>query len=478
MNAVLKETLDEGREDLKAGSEDDNLLGIFDLCYGTAQEMEEILHKIRPNDGRWTTKARVYLFLKGPLFSYRRGKRGHMMSAQRHALSQCLEVLNMNHNSRLDGKIEQLVRNGHDTKLSFEGLTEQIRSLRETSTLLSDNDPLRNQISETLGRLEQTASLIRSSSILETLRFQEMKERYNSLNKAHRGTFSWLLGTGSTDVGSDPGSSSICQPEQQELLLHERKRFIDWLETGTRIFHISGKLGSGKSTLMKFICEHAETQTHLRAWCEGKPAGNPAGKKLIRGTFFFWNEGCRIQRSRLGFIRAILYSILTQSPELEPLLFKPARDKDLFDFDYAFRRLMERDDIYDKHRIAIFIDALDECDGGTDRQQLTKELEDWASLRPQDLKICVSSREHSDVGRAFQAYPRITLQNHNQHGILSFVRDTLGMKDIYIQKATVDQRSRFEERIARESEGIFLWSKLVVDEVLRNIEYGYSLQDI
>ncbi|RAH81375.1 hypothetical protein BO86DRAFT_100983 [Aspergillus japonicus CBS 114.51] len=124
-----------------------------------------------------------------------------------------------------------------------------------------------------------------------------MKERYNSLNEAHRGTLSWLLGTGSTDIGSDPGSSSICQPGQQEPLLHERKRFIDWLETGTRISHISRKLGSGKSTLMKFICEHPETQTHLRAWCEGNPAGdpagNPAGKKLIRGTFFFWKEGSR-----------------------------------------------------------------------------------------------------------------------------------------------------------------------------------------
>ncbi|RAH71429.1 uncharacterized protein BO66DRAFT_470569 [Aspergillus aculeatinus CBS 121060] len=385
-------------------------------------------------------------------------------------------MLNRKHDLELDEKIEQLVKNGHDTTLSLEGLAAQISSLSETSTLITDKDPLQKQILETLERLEQTATLIRTKSILELLRSQEVGERYNSLNNAHEGTFSWLLGTGSTDDGSDPESSSTGQPEQRESLLQEREGFIRWLETGTKIFHISGKLGSGKSTLMKFICEHPDTQTHLSAWCKGTPAGDPAGKKLIRGKFFFWNEGSRTQKSRLGFIRAILYSILTQSPELEPLLFGSAHGEDVLDFDYAFGRLMTLDNIYADHRIAIFIDALDECGTRTDREQLIKELEVWASLRPHDLKICVSSREPSDVGRDSQAYPRITLQNHNHHGILSFVRDTLRMKDIYIQKAALYQRKAIEKRIARESEGIFLWSKLAVEGFLRNIEYGYDLQ--
>jgi hypothetical protein len=39
-----------------------------------------------------------------------------------------------------------------------------------------------------------------------------------------------------------------------------------WLSSGNGIYHISGKLGSGKSTLMKFLCEHKRTKAELQNW--------------------------------------------------------------------------------------------------------------------------------------------------------------------------------------------------------------------
>jgi hypothetical protein len=47
---------------------------------------------------------------------------------------------------------------------------------------------------------------------------------------------------------------------------HAREVFINWLSSGEGIFHISGKLGSGKSTLMKFLFSHCRTKTELRKW--------------------------------------------------------------------------------------------------------------------------------------------------------------------------------------------------------------------
>jgi tRNA A37 threonylcarbamoyladenosine biosynthesis protein TsaE len=48
-----------------------------------------------------------------------------------------------------------------------------------------------------------------------------------------------------------------------------REKFTDWLSS-TRalfpIFHISGKLGSGKSTLMKYLCCHSRTMEELEKW--------------------------------------------------------------------------------------------------------------------------------------------------------------------------------------------------------------------
>jgi hypothetical protein len=48
-----------------------------------------------------------------------------------------------------------------------------------------------------------------------------------------------------------------------------KEALLNWLSSGTGIFHISGKLGSGKSTLMKFICEHESTAAMLRQWAGG-----------------------------------------------------------------------------------------------------------------------------------------------------------------------------------------------------------------
>lgn len=44
------------------------------------------------------------------------------------------------------------------------------------------------------------------------------------------------------------------------------KGFIEWLSSSDGIFHISGKMGSGKSKLMRFLYEHPETTYELNQW--------------------------------------------------------------------------------------------------------------------------------------------------------------------------------------------------------------------
>ena len=46
--------------------------------------------------------------------------------------------------------------------------------------------------------------------------------------------------------------------------------FEDWLLHGQGVFHISGKPGSGKSTLMKMLCSHRRTASALRKWAGEK----------------------------------------------------------------------------------------------------------------------------------------------------------------------------------------------------------------
>ncbi|KAL5331546.1 hypothetical protein ACEPPN_001080 [Leptodophora sp. 'Broadleaf-Isolate-01'] len=49
----------------------------------------------------------------------------------------------------------------------------------------------------------------------------------------------------------------------------QREKWTNWLSSGNGIFHIAGKLGSGKSTLMKFLCSHPQTKVALQKWADG-----------------------------------------------------------------------------------------------------------------------------------------------------------------------------------------------------------------
>lgn len=76
--------------------------------------------------------------------------------------------------------------------------------------------------------------------------FEDMHYRYQSIDRPFGDTFEWIF-----DLD---GRSA------------EAVKFTKWLSSGDGIFHICGKLGSGKSTLMKKLCGHDRTRTELEKW--------------------------------------------------------------------------------------------------------------------------------------------------------------------------------------------------------------------
>jgi hypothetical protein len=70
----------------------------------------------------------------------------------------------------------------------------------------------------------------------------------------------------------------------------------EWLEAGDGVFHVSGKPGAGKSTLMKFIFRNPRTKDLLTRWA--------AGRKLVFGKFFFWKPGSDMENSILAMRRS------------------------------------------------------------------------------------------------------------------------------------------------------------------------------
>jgi hypothetical protein len=97
---------------------------------------------------------------------------------------------------------------------------------------------------------EQVLQTIAQHRIISNLSFNDMNGRFEAVSTAHQKTFEWIFK----------------EYQEQGRAHSSRESFIHWLSSGTGIFHISGKMGSGKSTLMKFLCDHDRTPAELEKW--------------------------------------------------------------------------------------------------------------------------------------------------------------------------------------------------------------------
>lgn len=131
--------------------------------------------------------------------------------------------------------------------------------------------------------------------VIESLYYETITQRYEAVIEAHQKTFEWIF----RPMGDENDSNAMHWSD-----------FVQWLRQGEGIYWINGKAGSGKSTLMKYICENPKTQEHLGIWAGKTP--------LHTAMFFFWWGGTKLQKSQDGLIRSLLYDVLSQVPELIP----------------------------------------------------------------------------------------------------------------------------------------------------------------
>ena len=132
---------------------------------------------------------------------------------------------------------------------------------------------------------EESQRIASTQKVLANLRYDDMRARRSAVVKSHAGTYEWIL-------------------DSSEALKASNVGFSEWLRRGQGIFWVSGKAGSRKSTLIKFLCNHSETGIVLQEW-----AGNA---HIAIGDHFFWHTGHSLQKSQVGLLRAVLFDILRQ----------------------------------------------------------------------------------------------------------------------------------------------------------------------
>lgn len=344
---------------------------------------------------------------------------------------------------------------------------------------LQDDPGSPRAIVDSLKTLQGVAeTLPREMCILRNLFFNSMYSREDGIKDAEAGTFKWILeepadGAGGQDgeAVDSPTETKSERPGEPDPRAEATAQFSDWLTSDAEIFHISGKAGSGKSTLMKLICQDPSVKQRLETW-----AGS---NRLIVSQYFFWHAGDDMQRSLHGLYRSILFDVLRQSPELIPLVFpeqwsllaagaadEPAVTASLFrlpKIKESFHTLIKKCSGAN-HAVCLFVDGLDEYYGDSmDHWGLAADLRTW-SQQP-NIKICVSSRPHTEFLAIFPKSSRIHLHAINAEDIEAYCRHEFEANQ-HLGRAPPDD---LVDRIVSRSEGVFLWARLVVRSLLSSI---------
>ena len=337
------------------------------------------------------------------------------------------------------------------------------RSLQERNDCEQIRDLQLSRLSSNLKQLTVMGERSTAILILESLHFQRMEAREEKIIDAHAQTFEWIL---------DP---HICSSR-----LPSKDNFIEWLANGNGIFWITGKAGSGKSTLMKFLSHHESAKSALHQWADGK--------ELITAAFFFWHAGSELQKSQEGLLQSLLHGILSQCPDLMPQVLcrrweQCARTQSTSshwtraELLKAFSELSHQSSLY--KRFFFFIDGLDEYDG--DHLDLVDLVQSFA--RSKDIKICLSSRPWNVFTRAFGwgSHPKFHLEDLTRPDIKLYVQDMLCGNELFRQLAAGKDSGRcirLEDEIVSRAQGVFLWVFLVVRSLIEGLTNADRITDL
>jgi hypothetical protein len=271
-----------------------------------------------------------------------------------------------------------------------------------------------------------------------------MQERQGEIENAHSHTFDWVF--------SDP-----------------RSGFYDWLKGDGGLFWIRGKPASGKSTLMKYILEDDRTLEALHEKYGRESVTVPG--------FFFHNRGMdSTQKSLDGLLRSILFQILSDLPTLVDLVaevYRTAIDSQghcpwrLAELKQALNSINKQKKI--SGCIILFIDTLDEF-VGTDIE-ISRFLRDLLAYQDDQIlriRICASSRPHNVFYDFLGEFPSLVIHDWTQEDISIYTSDRLkdcrrkGLEDLH-------------REITSRAEGVFLWVRLVIVEILQPLFDGEQI---
>lgn len=155
---------------------------------------------------------------------------------------------------------------GENNSHSLTILRAHVKELQRGSELTSLGSKAQDQLRDIFGFSHSLCLKVAQRRVLNLLAFPGMHARVDTVEKAHKDTYGWIFGDPS-DGGSDSDELPVALFD--ETARKTVDNFVEWLSSGTGVYHISGKLGSGKSTLTKFLAAHDQVRKELQKWSGG-----------------------------------------------------------------------------------------------------------------------------------------------------------------------------------------------------------------
>lgn len=344
--------------------------------------------------------------------------------------------------------------------------------------------------------------------VLGSLKYDGMNDRRNTIKKHHRKTFEWIFrgqvplpnseDDYSSDFESDSASensvaySDISESEStslngnngmvDEAALSDTSEddaplpwddFVAWLQSNDPVYWVSGKPGSGKSTLMLFLLQDTRTQALLDKW--------RSGTRII--SHFLLSSGHLLQRNVKGIYLSLLHQILEEDIQDNGFSLSILAQK--------IPRVLSKDNAGDWADVelktalkvilktstkptCIFVDGLDEL--------VPSEIDDdlWSFLRSlqsiSQLKICLSSRPEPTFQIRLENVPKLRIHTLTESDIRTYATDFLRSTILPSRNnPTAWEREEFVRIICERSNGVFLWVYLVLKRLRKGLTNNDSI---
>ena len=388
-------------------------------------------------------------------------------------------LMQIESHNKLDQKVQDLavaLSEGRDT---YEQLLAT--HLATQTTVITDQFDRRLD-----DKAHEEAKLRSRQQFKDSLFFSEIKARQDDIVMSHEGTCRWIFGpTQARDETEPMGESYDAIPwriSARKIRAQPWSSFKDWLEgDGNDPYWLSGKPGSGKSTLMKYI------STEFRSYCQSHETLS-AWDDAVTCSFFFWNLGSPLQKNYVGLLRSLLFQIAEQRPEMIPIMSDQCQStgssqRELYGstsiYTWTERRLEGAlagflQNKPPSMRVCLFIDGLDEFVGDEDLLIDTIHILSHAS----GTKVCASSRPEQIFRQGFDASPQLKLQDLNCPDIHKATVERLTpILEAHVSCAQYEIDSLVHQVVGK-SQGIFLWAALMTKDLKTGAREAGSIEEL